>query len=158
MERLSHQKDFKLLVCMQGYAIRKRFRGNRLRRAGIVCGRLYANVFQAAPLQVTKQSIAVEQKLQAVIVNSAYANACTGEQGLKDAYEMRKLCAEAFGLPEHLVAVASTGVIGECLPMENIRASIPKLKPTAQLDGAVDFQTAILTTDLVMKKRVMKRL
>ncbi|KHF30483.1 Arginine biosynthesis bifunctional protein ArgJ [Anoxybacillus sp. BCO1] len=116
------------------------------------------NVFQAAPLQVTKQSIAVEQKLQAVIVNSAYANACTGEQGLKDAYEMRKLCAEAFGLPEHLVAVASTGVIGECLPMENIRASIPKLKPTAQLDGAVDFQTAILTTDLVMKKRVMKRL
>ncbi|KIQ94362.1 Arginine biosynthesis bifunctional protein ArgJ [Anoxybacillus thermarum] len=117
------------------------------------CAAVYTqNVFQAAPLQVTKQSIAVEQKLQAVIVNSAYANACTGEQGLKDAYEMRKLCAETFGLPEHLVAVASTGVIGECLPMENIRASIPKLKPTAQLAGAVDFQTAILTTDLVMKK------
>ncbi|AKS37599.1 N-acetylglutamate synthase [Anoxybacillus gonensis] len=117
------------------------------------CAAVYTqNVFQAAPLQVTKQSIAVEQKLQAVIVNSAYANACTGEQGLKDAYEMRKLCAEVFGLPEHLVAVASTGVIGECLPMENIRAGIPKLKPTAQLDGAVDFQTAILTTDLVMKK------
>ncbi|AXM88281.1 bifunctional ornithine acetyltransferase/N-acetylglutamate synthase [Anoxybacillus ayderensis] len=117
------------------------------------CAAVYTqNVFQAAPLQVTKQSIAVEQKLQAVIVNSAYANACTGEQGLKDAYEMRKLCVEVFGLPEHLVAVASTGVIGECLPMENIRAGIPKLKPTAQLDGAVDFQTAILTTDLVMKK------
>ncbi len=117
------------------------------------CAAVYTqNVFQAAPLQVTKQSIAVENKLQAVIVNSAYANACTGEQGLKDAYEMRKLCAEAFGLPEYLVAVASTGVIGECLPMENIRASIPKLKPTAQLAGAVDFQTAILTTDLVMKK------
>ncbi|GAA3894259.1 bifunctional ornithine acetyltransferase/N-acetylglutamate synthase [Anoxybacillus suryakundensis] len=117
------------------------------------CAAVYTqNVFQAAPLQVTKQSIAVENKLQAVIVNSAYANACTGEQGLKDAYEMRKLCAETFGLHEHLVAVASTGVIGECLPMENIRASIPKLKPTAEWAGAVDFQTAILTTDLVMKK------
>lgn len=117
------------------------------------CAAVYTqNVFQAAPLQVTKQSIAVENKLQAVIVNSAYANACTGEQGLKDAYEMRKLCAETFGLHEHLVAVASTGVIGERLPIEKIRASIPKLKPTAEWDGAVDFQTAILTTDLVMKK------
>ncbi|ASA96589.1 MULTISPECIES: bifunctional ornithine acetyltransferase/N-acetylglutamate synthase [Anoxybacillus] len=117
------------------------------------CAAVYTqNVFQAAPLQVTKQSIAVEQKLQAVIVNSAYANACTGEQGLQDAYEMRKLCAETFGLHEHLVAVASTGVIGEYLPMEKIRASIPKLKPKAEWDSAVDFQTAILTTDLVMKK------
>ncbi|MEK4165516.1 bifunctional ornithine acetyltransferase/N-acetylglutamate synthase [Anoxybacillus sp. FSL W8-0104] len=117
------------------------------------CAAVYTqNVFQAAPLQVTKQSIAVEQKLQAVIVNSAYANACTGEQGLQDAYEMRRLCAETFGLHEHLVAVASTGVIGEYLPMEKIRASIPKLKPKAEWDSAVDFQTAILTTDLVMKK------
>ncbi|MBE2950729.1 bifunctional ornithine acetyltransferase/N-acetylglutamate synthase [Anoxybacillus flavithermus] len=117
------------------------------------CAAVYTqNVFQAAPLQVTKQSIAVEQKLQAVIVNSAYANACTGEQGLQDAYEMRKLCAETFGLHEHLVAVASTGVIGEYLPMEKIRASIPKLKPKAEWDSAVDFQTAVLTTDLVMKK------
>ncbi|WP_339170866.1 bifunctional ornithine acetyltransferase/N-acetylglutamate synthase [Anoxybacillus sp. FSL W8-1294] len=117
------------------------------------CAAVYTqNVFQAAPLQVTKESIAVENKLQAVIVNSAYANACTGEQGLKDAYDMRKLCAEAFGLHEHLVAVASTGVIGEYLPMEKIRASIPKLKPKAEWDSAVDFQTAILTTDLVMKK------
>ena len=117
------------------------------------CAAVYTqNVFQAAPLQVTKESIAVENKLQAVIVNSAYANACTGEQGLKDAYDMRKWCAEAFGLHEHLVAVASTGVIGERLPIEKIRASIPKLEPTAQWNGAVDFQTAILTTDLVMKK------
>ncbi|MGG3938168.1 bifunctional ornithine acetyltransferase/N-acetylglutamate synthase [Anoxybacillus kestanbolensis] len=117
------------------------------------CAAVYTqNVFQAAPLQVTRQSIAVENKLQAVIVNSSYANACTGEQGLKDAYEMRKLCAETFGLHEHLVAVASTGVIGERLPIEKIRAGIPKLKPTAEWDGAVDFQTAILTTDLVMKK------
>ncbi len=108
--------------------------------------------FQAAPLKVTQASLAVEQKLQAVIVNSACANACTGEQGLKDAYEMRELCAKQFGLALHHVAVASTGVIGEYLPMEKIRAGIEKLVPGATMADAEAFQTAILTTDTVMKR------
>ncbi|MBA2874908.1 bifunctional ornithine acetyltransferase/N-acetylglutamate synthase [Thermaerobacillus caldiproteolyticus] len=117
------------------------------------CAAVYTQShFQAAPLKVTQQSIAVEQKLQAIIVNSACANACTGERGLKDAYEMRELCAEQFGLQPHLVAVASTGVIGEFLPMEKIRAGIKKLQPSHLQEDAVAFQTAILTTDTVMKK------
>ncbi|GMB08893.1 arginine biosynthesis bifunctional protein ArgJ [Thermolongibacillus altinsuensis] len=117
------------------------------------CAAVYTqNYFQAAPLKVTQESIAKEKKLQAIVVNSAYANACTGEQGLKDAYEMRAICAKKFRLEEHLVAVASTGVIGELLPMEKIHAGIEKLEPVETEEGAVDFQTAILTTDLVMKK------
>lgn len=89
------------------------------------CAAVYTqNHFQAAPLKVTQQSIATEQKLQAVVVNSACANACTGERGLKDAYEMRELCARQFGIAPHLVAVASTGVIGEFMPMEKIREGI----------------------------------
>jgi glutamate N-acetyltransferase / amino-acid N-acetyltransferase len=108
--------------------------------------------FQAAPLKVTQESIAVEKKLQAILVNSAYANACTGLQGEKDAYEMRSLCAQHFSLPEHYVAVSSTGVIGELLPMDKIRAGIPMLKPSNDPQAAEDFQTAILTTDIVMKK------
>ncbi|AEH48947.1 bifunctional ornithine acetyltransferase/N-acetylglutamate synthase [Parageobacillus thermoglucosidasius] len=117
------------------------------------CAAVYTqNHFQAAPLKVTQQSIATEQKLQAVVVNSACANACTGERGLKDAYEMRELCARQFGIAPHLVAVASTGVIGEFMPMEKIREGIKKLQPGVLPENAEAFQTAILTTDTVMKK------
>jgi glutamate N-acetyltransferase / amino-acid N-acetyltransferase len=117
------------------------------------CAAVYTQShFQAAPLKVTQQSIAVEQKLQAVVVNSACANACTGERGLKDAYEMRELCAQQFGIASHLVAVASTGVIGEFMPMEKIREGMKKLQPGDLSENAEAFQTAILTTDTVMKK------
>lgn len=116
------------------------------------CAAVYTqSSFQAAPLHVTKESISKEKKLQGIIVNSACANACTGEQGLKDAYEMRAVFAEKFGLAPHYVAVASTGVIGELLNMEKICKGISELKPSADQSGAEDFQTAILTTDLVMK-------
>lgn len=56
------------------------------------CAAVYTtNQIQAAPLQVTKDSITTEGKLQAIIVNSGNANACTGMKGLQDAYEMRAL-------------------------------------------------------------------
>jgi glutamate N-acetyltransferase/amino-acid N-acetyltransferase len=116
------------------------------------CAAVYTqNTFQAAPLLVTKESVSMEGKLQGIIVNSACANACTGEQGLKDAYEMREVFAEKFGFAPHYAAVASTGVIGELLNMEKIRKGISQLQPSADHGGAEAFQTAILTTDLVMK-------
>ena len=56
-----------------------------------ICAAVYTtNQFQAAPLKVSQESIAKEGRIQAVIVNSGCANACTGEQGLQDAYETRK--------------------------------------------------------------------
>lgn len=110
------------------------------------------NKFQAPPLKVTQESLGKEGLLQAIIVNSAYANACTGEKGLQDAYEMRNLTAEKLNIDSHLVAVASTGVIGEYLPMEKITAGISELKLGKHLEQANDFQTAILTTDTGMKK------
>ncbi|WP_141432821.1 bifunctional ornithine acetyltransferase/N-acetylglutamate synthase [Bacillus sp. 03113] len=108
--------------------------------------------FQAAPLKVTQESIAQEGLTQAVVVNSACANACTGEKGLQDAYEMRNVTAEKLGIKEHYVTVASTGVIGEFLPMDKLKKGIDELNPGNDEANAVDFQTAILTTDLVMKK------
>ncbi|GAE92130.1 glutamate N-acetyltransferase [Gracilibacillus boraciitolerans JCM 21714] len=104
------------------------------------------NAFQAAPLKVTQESIAKENKIQAVIVNSAIANACTGEQGLQDAYDMRKLFAETMGIEEHLAAVASTGLIGELLPMDTLQNGINQVHDQAHV-GAEKFETAILTTD-----------
>ncbi|MBT2689022.1 bifunctional ornithine acetyltransferase/N-acetylglutamate synthase [Bacillus sp. ISL-47] len=117
------------------------------------CAAVYTTShFQAAPLKVTQESIASEGLLQAVIVNSACANACTGEQGLKDAYQMRNCAAGKFNLKEQHVAVASTGVIGEYMQMDKIEAGIQILEPGSETVHSEDFQTAILTTDLVMKK------
>ncbi|WP_369902724.1 bifunctional glutamate N-acetyltransferase/amino-acid acetyltransferase ArgJ [Bacillus manliponensis] len=109
------------------------------------------NKLQAAPLQVTKESIAGRGELQAIVVNSANANACTGMQGLHDAYEMRALTAAAFHIKEELVAVASTGVIGVPLQMDKIRSGIQMLVPTKEKEQAATFYEAILTTDLVTK-------
>lgn len=112
------------------------------------------NVFQAAPLKVTRESIASEGRLRAVVVNSGNANACTGQQGEADAYEMRAATARAFGLLDHEIAVASTGVIGELLPMDRVRDGIAELPGSlsSESEGAEQFCQAILTTDLVKKE------
>lgn len=106
------------------------------------------NRFQAAPLSVTKASIAEEQTLQAILVNTVSANSCTGEQGLENAYTTRKWMADHLGIPEHVVAVASTGVIGLQLPMDKMRKGIE----TISLSGSdALFEQAILTTDTKAK-------
>ena len=102
------------------------------------CAAVYTtNQIQA--LQVTKDSITAEGKLQAIIVNSGNANACTGMKGLQDAYEMRTLGAEHFGLKENYVAVASTGVIGVPSPMDIIRKGVATLIPTKEESEAYSF-------------------
>lgn len=112
------------------------------------------NVFQAAPLAVTRASLNEEGMLQAIIVNSGNANACTGKQGEVDAYRMRSAFAEQLGIAPHYVAVASTGVIGEPLKMDCVERGIAELpeKLTALGEGAEQFSQAILTTDLVKKE------
>jgi len=109
------------------------------------------NAFQAAPLRVTQESIAADGKLQAMLVNSGNANACTGQQGEDDARAMRAAAARALGLAEHHVGVTSTGVIGELLPMTKVLGGIEQLPQRVKADGGDDFCQAILTTDLVQK-------
>ncbi|WP_229683261.1 bifunctional ornithine acetyltransferase/N-acetylglutamate synthase [Virgibacillus oceani] len=109
------------------------------------------NVIQAAPIKVTKESIAKEGKLQAVIVNSGNANACTGKQGEKDAFLMRSAAAEQLGIPEYYVAVASTGIIGLPMPMDKIIPSIKLLEPAASDNNVDQFNESILTTDIFTK-------
>lgn len=117
------------------------------------CAAVYTTShFQAAPLLVTQDSICQGSILQAVVVNSACANACTGEKGIKDALEMRALSAHKLGIREEYVAVASTGVIGEFLPMDKIARGIETLKIGKGQMETEAFQTAILTTDTVMKQ------
>ncbi|MFP7492732.1 bifunctional glutamate N-acetyltransferase/amino-acid acetyltransferase ArgJ [Terribacillus saccharophilus] len=107
------------------------------------------NAFRAAPLLVTEESILQEGKLQAIVVNSANANACTGEEGLANAYRMRKAFADQVGIEVQHAAVASTGLIGVQLPMDKIMAGIQSISGEGQAD---DFAQAILTTDTCTKQ------
>lgn len=116
-----------------------------------VAGVFTTNAVQAAPLKVTKEVVYNTQKMQAMIVNSGNANACTGKQGLADAYEMQQLAAKKLGIDANLVGVASTGVIGEIMKMEPIQKGVTMLNPDAKLESGIDFSQAILTTDTVMK-------
>jgi glutamate N-acetyltransferase/amino-acid N-acetyltransferase len=107
---------------------------------------------KAAPLKVTKESIAQEGKLQALVINSGSANSCTGKHGEEDAYAMRKNTSNHLAVPEHRVAVISTGVIGERLPMDLILGGIPQLNPGAKPEDAKEFCQAMLTTDTKIKQ------
>ncbi len=101
------------------------------------------NQFQAAPTALTKQTINQDHQLQAIVMNSGNANSCTGVQGQKDAAAMQLAAADKLNIKSSLVGVASTGVIGEPLPVDKIEARITGLKKTKK----ADITKAILTTD-----------
>lgn len=116
-----------------------------------VAGVFTTNAIQAAPLKVTKDVVYNTKKMQAIFVNSGNANACTGKQGDLDALAMQQLASDQFNIAPELIGVASTGVIGEPLPMAPIIHGTAKLQPNDDLTGALDFAQAIMTTDTVMK-------
>lgn len=122
------------------------------------------NKVVAAPVILGREKIK-SGVCQAVVVNSGNANCFTGKQGLKDAQETAELAAKGLNIPEELVMVSSTGVIGAPLPMEKFRKAMPELtmqlsekenmrlreKEEMPADHLKDFAEAILTTDLAVK-------
>ncbi len=102
------------------------------------------NQVAAAPIAVTRRHLAAGP-LRALVVNSGNANACTGEQGERDAIAMAEAAARAIGARASEVAVASTGVIGVPLPMDRIVPAIARIRPSAA--GWDDLSRAIMTTD-----------
>ncbi len=90
--------------------------------------------------------------LRAVVVNSGNANAATGRTGFEDAVTMQRAGAAAAGVPESQVAVASTGVIGVPLPMDNVNRGIVDAAQALARDGDADFAAAIQTTDAFEKR------
>jgi len=111
------------------------------------------NKVKAAPVLLDMKRVQ-KGKVSAVIMNSGCANACTGKQGTVDAIEMTELAAKLCGVKPENVMVSSTGVIGTMLPMEKIRAAVPKIKLT--VDGGHDVARAIMTTDRVPKEAAVK--
>ena len=104
------------------------------------------NCFCAAPVVVSREH-SLDGHLRAIFANSGCANACTGATGLADAREMACLAADALGIHENEVLVASTGIIGQPLPMDLIRASMPRAAADLSGDGFARAADAILTTD-----------
>ncbi len=117
-----------------------------------VAGVYTTNKVIAAPLLVTKASVQKSQKLQAIVVNSGVANSCTGQQGLDAAYDMQRLTAQKLKIEPDLVGLASTGVIGEQLPMDALKNGLSQILVSGK---AEDFAEAILTTDTCTKTCVV---
>ena len=107
------------------------------------------NRVRAAPVLLTRQRLQKGRSV-ALVVNSGCANAVTGEGGMADAVAMADMVAKKTGLLAEDVLVASTGVIGERLPMEKIRAGISGVALSG--DGGHQLARAIMTTDTVPKE------
>ena len=108
------------------------------------------NLVKSSAITVTQQNIE-NGKAQAVIVNSGNANTCNAD-GIEKAERMCELAAEALNIDKHDVIVASTGVIGQPLPIEPFEKSVPELGKIISEDGGTDVAEAIMTTDTVKKE------
>ncbi|MBQ4100314.1 MAG: bifunctional ornithine acetyltransferase/N-acetylglutamate synthase [Oscillospiraceae bacterium] len=108
------------------------------------------NKVKGAPLLVTKRNIE-DYKAQAVIVNSGNANTCNAD-GEQKAQMMCELVANELKIKKEDVIVASTGVIGQVLPIEPIEAKIPELVSLLNENGSDDAAISIMTTDTVKKE------
>ncbi len=107
-----------------------------------------SNRLKAAPLVISQKHLA-DGHARAVVANSGCANAATGRRGLDDAVEMARLAGARLGIDPHEVVVASTGVIGNFLPMDRIARGVQEIVLSPQ--GGQDFARAIMTTDTVPK-------
>jgi len=113
------------------------------------------NKIVSATVQVCKEHIK-SPSVWAVVVNSGNANTCTGQAGIKNAITMCSETAKQIEVDPHNILVASTGIIGEPLPIKKIAAGIPKAvtKLSASNKAGLDFAKAIMTTDTKPKQAV----
>lgn len=110
----------------------------------------------AAPVKVSREALA-DGQLRAVLYNAGNANACNGALGLRDAQQMQAELAQLLNFDPNHVAVCSTGLIGEPMPMDNVSAGIEKLPDVLgdtpeHGEGAA---RAIMTTDTTVKQTLV---
>jgi len=118
------------------------------------CAGLYTrNRIVAAPVRYSR-GVTRRGYARAIVVNAGNANACTGKAGLEDARRTASLVAEPLGISPGEVIVASTGIIGERLPMEKIEKGISLALPllSSHPEMAHLASLAILTTDTISKE------
>ena len=117
-------------------------------------GTFTTNIVKAAPVKWDQKVVAESPYVQAVIVNSGIANACTGAEGYGYCKETAEEATKVLGVPETAVLVASTGVIGMQLPMDRLKKGITLLKDAKgdTLEHGTAAAKAIMTTDTVHKE------
>jgi glutamate N-acetyltransferase/amino-acid N-acetyltransferase len=113
------------------------------------------NQVKGAPVLVSQEHVR-DGLAQAILASSGCANVCTGEQGLEDAREMTRTVGELLHVSSEQVLIAATGVIGQRLPMDKIRAALPKLVKGLSPQGGRHAADAILTTDTVPKEAALR--
>ena len=109
-----------------------------------------ANRVQAAPVKWTRQVVS-GGRVRAVVLNSGGANACTGPQGFQDTHATAEGLAAAMADSAGEIAVCSTGLIGERLPMDKLLPAVDAAVAEADRSGGVHAADAIRTTDTVVK-------
>ena len=117
-------------------------------------GTFTTNIVKAAPVKWDQKIVYESEKAQAVICNSGIANACTGEEGFGYCKETAKAASLALNIPEDSVLVASTGVIGQQIPIEKIKKGIENMTPllSESISAGTLAAEAIMTTDTVKKE------
>jgi len=115
----------------------------------VATGVFTTNLVKSAPIILSQRHL-TQRKARAIVVNSGCANACLGEQGMTDASEMASLTATKVSIPSQEVLVASTGVIGKPLPMNQVRNGIEKIE--LHQDGGHELARAMMTTDTTPKE------
>lgn len=115
-----------------------------------VAGVFTQNLVAAAPVRVSKVVVGTGTA-HAIVANAGCANACTGEQGLRDAEQMAEIAAKELNCRQDDVIVASTGVIGVNLPMDKMEIGIKKAVSELSREGSVNAGNAIVTTDTYSK-------
>lgn len=115
-----------------------------------VAGTFTQNAVAAAPVLASKPVVKTGTA-HAITANAGCANACTGEQGMKDALAMQSITADALGCKADDVIVASTGVIGVNLPMDKMEKGIKQAVAELNENGSENAGNAIITTDTYSK-------
>ena len=120
----------------------------------VAAGTFTTNVVKAAPVKWDQQVVKSGAKVQAVIVNSGIANACTGSEGFGYCKDTADAAAAALGISAAGVLVGSTGVIGKQIPIEKLTAGVAELakKKQATLESGQEAAKAIMTTDTKEKE------
>lgn len=137
----SGQPDLALVVCD---------------RPATAAGVFTTNAFRAAPVLYDAALLARVPAVRGVVANAGNANACTGDQGLRDAEQMARLAESALSLPPGSMLVMSTGVIGHLMPMDRVEQGIRDAARVLSPAGGADAARAIITTDLVTKEAYLR--
>ncbi|WP_018143032.1 bifunctional glutamate N-acetyltransferase/amino-acid acetyltransferase ArgJ [Alloscardovia criceti] len=114
----------------------------------VAAGVFTSNRFAAAPVQYSRKIVSTGHA-RAIVINSGGANACTGAEGLQQSEKTAQFAAEKLGVAEDSVLVASTGLIGELLPLEAVFQGIEKAAAELAQDEQAGHNAAeaIMTTD-----------